>query len=970
MPGTLRVMAPGTQSAPMVGREEELSTLSGRLKTAALGRGQVVLIEGEAGIGKTRLLDEALQVADEDGFAVRRAGCEEIEQMLPFRLILRALQGESESPDSPLLVIQELLTGRLEEETPLLPTQSELRYRVLEEMLSLVEHEASSQPLLIVLEDLQWADPSSLLALRTLARRVPPLRVALLASMRPSPRSAELTGVIDTLLSEGATDVRLHSLHDRSAWDLIEMRVGHPPGDRLRTVAAGAGGNPLFLEELLRSLRESDAIEIVDGRAEVKEVPLPRSLREAILGRINFLSPKTMQVLQMASVLGTRFDADDLCACVGTSMIELVSALGEATRAGLIEGVAERMTFRHELLQAVLYEELGPGLRGALHREAARVLAAAGRPAGEVAMHLAVGASIGDVETIGWLRRAARSAAPRAPGSATDLLRSAVDLVDPSYEQSDELVAELVASLVWSGQAPEAEKLAIETLPRVHDSGTLGSLRWSLAVASAMQGKLPEALSHTQAAAEEPGLPRWRRARLLADASQWRFYTGDVDGAQTVAQRAIEEGSSCGDEVATALGYSALSRVAMERCDFALAISLGHKALSTISGTLAERTETEWIHPSFDLAGALVVADRLTEAQEMLQTGRRLRERLGSTWDLPLFTNTLAHTHLYRGEWGDAVTEAETTLSLMEDGGAKGSALWVLSLLAYVAIHREGVEAASEFLGRAEQTIQQTGPLMGADQVMWCAALVHETLGDQDRAWASVHEAWHLRLPFKPVTRSRMAVDAVRLAQATGHHAEAREVVVDLQRLADAAGAPLYEGIALHCRGLVDDDEEACLRSVTVLRDSSRLIDLASACESAGAALMTRGRTAEGGELLREAVGRYEYFGAFRDVTRVEATLRSAGLRPGRRGKRSKERMGWPSLSRTERDVVDLVTRGLTNREVGARLFISRRTVETHLSHVFRKLNVSSRVELAAMAAVHPAGSGREAGEGGAHPDG
>ena len=114
--------------------------------------------------------------------------------------------------------------------------------------------------------------------------------------------------------------------------------------------------------------------------------------------------------------------------------------------------------------------------------------------------------------------------------------------------------------------------------------------------------------------------------------------------------------------------------------------------------------------------------------------------------------------------------------------------------------------------------------------------------------------------------------------------------------------------------------------------------------------------------MLREAIDLYESFGATRDISRAEAALRAGGLRSGRRGKRRKARLGWESLSRTETQVVELVTKGLTNREIGARLFISRRTVETHVSHIFRKLDVSSRVELAAKATARSSAGAEEVG--------
>ena len=211
-------------------------------------------------------------------------------------------------------------------------------------------------------------------------------------------------------------------------------------------------------------------------------------------------------------------------------------------------------------------------------------------------------------------------------------------------------------------------------------------------------------------------------------------------------------------------------------------------------------------------------------------------------------------------------------------------------------------------------------------------------------------EAWDRPLPFKAVTRVRMAPDAVRLALAAGADAAARSVTVDAERMAERTGSRLYEGVALRCRGLAESDAGVLLDAVDALRHTARPVESGFACEDAAVALGRDGRVGEGVSLMKEALEAYEAVAATRDIARAEAALRDLGLRPGRRGPRPRQRTGWGSLTRSERDVVDLVVQGLTNAEIGARLFVSARTVETHLSHVYRKLAISSRVELAAQA--------------------
>jgi DNA-binding CsgD family transcriptional regulator len=276
--------------------------------------------------------------------------------------------------------------------------------------------------------------------------------------------------------------------------------------------------------------------------------------------------------------------------------------------------------------------------------------------------------------------------------------------------------------------------------------------------------------------------------------------------------------------------------------------------------------------------------------------------------------------------------------------------MWTYSLLAYVAIHRDDLRAARTILDAAAAAAHGRRPAMGRDQVLWCEALVLDAAADPGAAAELLEQAWKLPLAFKSVTRTRMGPDLVRLAVMTGNHPLGRAVAQYAERAAATTHLPLHQGVALRCAGLLQGDPATLERAVAALRASQRPVELAFACEDTAMALRRSGRPTEAVTLLHESINTYERVGAVRDAARADAALRALGVRRGRRGPRPRARMGWESLTRTEHDVVRLVAQGLTNAEIGVRLFISRRTVETHLSHVFRKLGLSSRVELAAQA--------------------
>jgi tetratricopeptide (TPR) repeat protein len=664
-------MGGNLRSGRLYGRDAELVVLCGGLRRAALGEGQVMIVEGEAGIGKTRLLDTALTAIG--GFRVIRGAAEELERTAPFLAFARALQSMNPPPGGRLRIVTDLLLGTTpSDEDPVTPSRREVGLRVLDQLALGVEELATAGSVLVAVEDLQWADPSTLLAVRLLGRRVAQLPMAVVVTLRPTPRSAELSGVVDDLIVVGGAHLILRPLDVDAVAALLGDVIGATPGTQLRAQAARAGGNPLFVRELAAALIEAELLDVADGRVELREPALPASLGPTILRRLRFLPDQTLHALRVAAVLGSSFDLSDLAVCLGRSAVELLPAVQEATEAGILSEVDGRLAFRHDLIWEVLYQDLAAPVRKALHLEAGRALAGAGRPPRQVAPHLAIGAPAGDRQAVAWLQRAARQAAPLAPAVAAELLERALQLADPSDPCRDTLRAELAAALVWSGRPRDAEKLARQTL--ADPAGVAaGSLQWALAEALQVQGRLHEALPYIEAAAGHPGLPEGQRARLLADAAQWRFYTGDADAAAVLAHHAVAAGEACSDDIAVCLGLSALSRMATERLDLPEGISLARPAVERARERGVGRIDSTWIHPTFDLGGALLVADELTEAEQVLQGGIRLREELGSTWDLPLFINALAHAHLYAGRWDDAVAEATTVLTLAEEGRASAS---------------------------------------------------------------------------------------------------------------------------------------------------------------------------------------------------------------------------------------------------------------------------------------------------------
>src|SRR5215216_1637140 len=510
----MATLAPGSR---LRGRTVELRTLADALGRAAGGRPAIVVMEGEAGIGKSRLLAEALQAARSRGLEVVAGRGHDLERNRPFGLLADSLGCSRSSPDPRRVAIAALLaTHDGDRGVATVSSDPGLQFQAVDAFLELVEALALRGPLVLGLDDLQWADPSSLLTLGALARRLTGSPVALLASLRPLPRGAELERTLEALDAGGARRLSLGQLDQGAVTELVAEAVAAEPGPRPMAEVAAAGGNPLFVTELVAALLSEGAIRTVDGRTEVAEMSMPPNLRLTILRRLSFLPDDTLEALRPASILGPSFSLTGLSATTDRSVLELSSVLAEAIRACVLEDDGDRLRFRHDLIHEAIYEDLPASVRLALHREAGRRLAAAGAEALQVAEHLARGATPGDAEAIAWLTRAAGDAAPRSPAAAAELLERAIALAEPADPGRDRLLADRAGALMWSGRLAEAETAFRSLLDRVHDRrwtprpASCSRAPWSPRAGSATPSRSSSACSSPRSSTTSRGPPPGR----------------------------------------------------------------------------------------------------------------------------------------------------------------------------------------------------------------------------------------------------------------------------------------------------------------------------------------------------------------------------------------------------------------------------------------------------------------------------
>jgi len=302
------------------------------------------------------------------------------------------------------------------------------------------------------------------------------------------------------------------------------------------------------------------------------------------------------------------------------------------------------------------------------------------------------------------------------------------------------------------------------------------------------------------------------------------------------------------------------------------------------------------------------------------------------------------------GKWDEALAEAETGVEIAGEVGTRLAVVVCAGVAAWIHAHRDELAEAERLLAIAQSEIDRAGPQWGSYWVILATAQLADGRGDQPRAHEVLCDGWTAN-EHSVGLRTYLAPELVRGALAAGNTELARSVADTVASYAPGANAASARGNALLARGLVDHDPELLAQATAAFRSGGSSHDLAIACEATAMTIAEHGDTLAAKPLFAEALTTYERLSARRDIGRVLAAMRAAGIRRGSRSAHRQDLKGWESLTAMESDVVRLTVEGLTNRQIGERLFISRRTVQTHLSHALTKLDVSSRVELAAEAA-------------------
>lgn len=921
---------------PLVGREPELARFGVLLDGLAAGRGDVVVVSGEAGIGKSRLAAEALSECRRRGFAVFTAGADEVQTPRPFGLVVDAL-GVSSGEDRARQEIMRWLDGGV-------AGGFGLEARIAELLVGLVEGACEAGPVALVLDDMQWADESSLVAVHGFAHLASSERLLLVCLRRPYPEGAPLRSLLAALDYRGAHRFDLEGLAVDEVAELAGAVAGAPPGKSVRRALEEAAGNPFYVSELIACLaREGIARVSEDGLLELTASGVTPSLRSTILEELRFLPEATVEVLSAASVVGRAFTVSDVALICPTSVADVAAALGPALQAGVVLADADRLCFRHDLIREAIYDDLVPAVRRVLHRELATRLADRGAAAELVAAQLMLGADRGDLEAAEWLRRAGSAMSAASPAIAARLLERALELAGDADDVRLALLRELVLPLLWTGQAARAEEVCSEALgaePAAADA----PLFWLGRVdARLLQGRFAETRKACrEALAASDCLDESDRLHLASVHALAGVHLGDLEaveearGIVATAPPCIAKGTAQ-DAIAhweLLRGHADLAVDAFERVD---AMRSPAALDSRIWG--GSRIRVRMWH-----ALALLDLDRLDEAAELLE-----REIAGKLAVPALPHAFLAACRYHAGRFDDAARECRAAIAAAEAAGSFVPAS-APALAATIALRQARFQEAEELTTYAEQ-VRLPVEVAGDTIVRWTRTLLLEARGEivaaadaaqgalerYQRAGFASYLAWH-------------APDLVRVALAANRPQQAEEAVLAAEVAAAQVPVASRRAGALRARALVNGETTVLLEAVELCRQVPRPLDLAQCLRDAAVALARAGRQADARPLALEAVSLLEGLRAVGEMRGAQAMLRAAGVRLGGRVKRAAA-SGWGSLTDGELRVVRLAVEGRSNQQIAIALHLSPRTVGWHLSNVFGKLGLSSRAELAAEAA-------------------
>jgi DNA-binding NarL/FixJ family response regulator len=902
-PSVAGTVANAATPETLVGRERELALVDELLGELADGGRPRLVLSGEPGSGKSALLDALRSRAQARGARVLRAAGDELLRETPLGFAAELLGDELAHLDA------RTLTAALEEQ-------------------------AAGHGVVLLCDDLQWADETSLALIARLLSR-PPQGTMPVVAHRTGGMPDLLARTVGLASADGEIrHVELGPLDQQAAAPLLAGLAG----PRARRVYEASGGNPFYLSQLAAAAR--------DGRE------LSPALRAALVGELSRLSGPGRELVWAAALLGPTFDPRLAAEVAGLDATQGGTALDELERRQLVRmtDVPERCAFRRPIVATVAQAWAGDAWCAAAHTRAAALLAARDAPIAERARHVERSARPGDLDAAHLLQAAGMEIANREPAAAARWFAAALRLMGRDAEPAERLplLLERASTLANAGELAAAQEplaAARALLPLVGPVQRAQTLA-PLARVDALLGHRSEPIRDLEDAECDAAL------QATTAAMQWcaADWSAMADTARAARDRLAEEGR------------------ADLRCKAAALLSIAERQLGHTSAARSALAEAEWIADGGAglggcpeaLAYLAVACDALERFESSIVYADALdamARGYGQQYFVGFALVARGAALLSLGRVTEAEQATRSALDETHDASNALGAMWSHALACRLAIVQGDLAAAAD---QRKQTLAGYALVSTAADATLAAAVAAEAriaAGEFDEGIAELLQVGggvELEL-IRPTDRTQWAALLAEAEQARGDLAAARAWSRRASAMAAAVGSASAHGHAERARALVLLAEGDAGRAATAAAESAdsfdavgREIEAAAVRALGGTARAEDGDVDAGVTLLRRAHDALAAAGAERDRERVAGRLRRLGRRVRGSAKGAPRPAHGPgALSPREREIAELVGRGATNRQIADHLVISEKTVESHLTRIFAKLGVSTRTAAA-----------------------
>ena len=933
---------------PLLEREDELARLAALVDAAVAGHGGVAIVEGEAGIGKSRLLEAARAHATDAGATVLLARGGELERRFAYGVVRQLFERVVRARDA--ADREELLAGAaapaagvlgLSDVEPI-ATGPDAPFVIQHAFYWLTANLVSERPLLICVDDAHWADEDSWQWLVHLGRRIEDLPVALMIAWRvgepgaPEQQRAALREEAD------AETVSPAALSPDAAGTLVRSSLGdatHPA--LLQACWDATGGNPFFLWELVQALSREALQPDADAAAGVSTLT-PEAVSQSVVARLARQPPEVVALARAAAVLENEAESRLVreLAQVPENLARQALAQLEETRIATTQGA---IRFVHPILRTAVYDDIAPPLRAGLHRQTADLLAAEGR-LDVAAVHLLRTDPAADAVVVELLREAAhRAVAQGAPGAAVTLLRRARD-EPPRDADRPALALELGLAEQLAGLPSAADSLRA-ALACAQDNASRETAARALASVLNYLARVDEAVEVLEGLIDE--IPESQREqRLGLEVELVVTGSSSMQHGARLTRRLAElvlgiKGETPAERAL--LGVYAFNHAMARALPRAEIVDAAERAWGNgrlLADYGPERGDVHY------LAVALMVVDELDHAQDVADATVGAAHKRGALAGRAMAEANRGRLHWHRGNLAAAEADLRSALRVSEAVGTGMERMYVLFLLGTVLALRGELDEARRLL--ADHGVWDADPPLNIQSisVLDARAKLHLAAGrpaEAARDQGKVAAAFAERGLALSATWVRVLVHALL---ATGCDEEARRAAeqgVAAARRSEVVGE---EGLALAALAAVEGGTagvDMLVQAAELMERCPRPLDRAEVLLDLGSALRRANRRADARDPLQLALDLAHPRGARLITDAAERELRATGARP-----RSVVFSGVDSLTPSERRVAELVAAGHTNRTIAQTLFVTPKTVETHLRAVFRKLDITARTEVSA----------------------